>query len=354
MQDLFHQHRFQIHFSNECHFKCIYCSPKYSSQWQKEINEFGRYGNQQEEKEEEGGNSSAPHIVASQSSKFLQFLKSAQTRPIENGKANPTHKLTISGGEPLIHPKTYETLRWLATQDFSNLEVLVCSNLCPSEALWTDFIRTVIGLENVKTLKAFRLLASIDAWGARSEFIRDGLQLELFENHIEDYLSQTQSHLTIVCTLTNLSLGGLLPLWQKLFDWKQRFANKNRDVTIQTEIIKKPRFQTLSILPEPFSVYLKNTLRFAQEHLAQNDPRWFQQSEVSALHAALNEINVPSSDTDSYRAEFYTFFRELQIRRQVDLLNTFPEMARFWRECEHDWAICSDDLSQPSHSPLAP
>ena len=36
-----------------------------------------------------------------------------------------------------------------------------------------------------------------------------------------------------------------------------------------------------------------------------------------------------------YKADFYRFFKEHDIRRDTDFLKTFPEMADWWRECEY-------------------
>ena len=35
----------ELDFSNACNFKCMYCSPDYSTTWHKEIKEFGPYNN---------------------------------------------------------------------------------------------------------------------------------------------------------------------------------------------------------------------------------------------------------------------------------------------------------------------
>lgn len=125
----------EVNFNQACNFKCAYCSPHLSTEWEKEIEKFGPYP------------TTEPH-------NNLDTLKRVQLMPLEvSTKENPYVEafwrwwpelyntllvFRMTGGEPLMDKNTFKVLDYVAENPKGDLELSVTSNMCPPDPKLMD------------------------------------------------------------------------------------------------------------------------------------------------------------------------------------------------------------------------
>lgn len=169
---------FDFRFSNLCNFKCRMCGPQLSSSWYDE------------------------HL---QLTKGFPAVSSKVIQPKENiedfwqqVKPHLEHveEVYFAGGEPLIMEEHYRILKALIEKKRTNVLIRYTTNLSTLKykdhdifSLWKKFERVEVG-------------ASIDAIGARLEYIRKGAKWSNILDNVKRIVSESdRTHLSLMPTL---------------------------------------------------------------------------------------------------------------------------------------------------------
>lgn len=321
----------EIAFSNECNFKCGYCHPMASSSFHSEIKKHGPYDTVKNHSlnvdwfkpipEDEN-----PYIEAwwkwwPEMSKSLNILR-------------------ITGGEPLMHKSTWKLLDMISNDPRPNLELNVNSNLGIKTKLVDKLSTNVNELLSNNKIKKFKLYSSMDTWGARAEYLRTGLDCELWETNLKTYLDQTGADITFMCTFNILSVTSFTKFLEKVLEWRSLYHDpKRRKVRFDTPYLKEPLQYDMHILPkDDFLPYFDKILAFIRDNCDDADTRKFSELEYEKFRRVRDYFaNVKYDDhrIEQGRIDFYNWFNEYDRRRNTSFLKTFPEMEGFYRLCEH-------------------
>ncbi len=317
----------ELNFSNVCNLKCSYCSPIFSTSWLREIVDHGPYPTH------------VPYNVL-KNLEGLAKLDSAQQEvlaekfwPWFETVYSSLRLLKITGGEPLLSPHTLKVFDRIIERPNADLSFSINSNLICPEKVWDDFVSKVQIVRKGKMVSTFYLHPSIDSFGKRAEYIRFGLNFEVFQKHVEDYLEKTGGNLVFICTLNNLSLGGLKDFWTYLLDLKKRFGPRGQEVSVTTELLQNPEWQNLNILPSEFEFYLDETIQFVRKNIGDSKSD-FSIFELQGLQRARDIFKNSPEELEKNRADFYRFFTEHDRRRGTSFAETFPELANFFEGCK--------------------
>lgn len=139
----------EVNFNQTCNFKCSYCSPHLSSEWEKEIKEFGAY---------EIGDYSHNDIATLKNIGLMPMSGASRDNPYVQAFWQwwPTlyqelKVFRMTGGEPLLDSNTYKVLDYIVEHPNKNLELSITSNLCPvREDIFDKFLEKVKKLDKVK------------------------------------------------------------------------------------------------------------------------------------------------------------------------------------------------------------
>jgi organic radical activating enzyme len=142
-----------IRFSNLCNLKCRTCGPLFSTTWAQERND-------------------EDYVK-------IKAIKDETVDPLEK-QYEHVEKLYFAGGEPLIMPEHFKTLKKIIAQGRAKkIQIIYNSNLTKLDynnndlvSLWKEFKEVVIG-------------ASIDAVGSRAEYIRNGIPWKTIESNLD-------------------------------------------------------------------------------------------------------------------------------------------------------------------------
>lgn len=325
----------EVNFNHTCNLKCAYCSPHLSSSWAAEAEEHGPFP------------TIIPHNDPS-------YLRSIGMMPITRSEENPYVEafwewwpdlyndlkvFRMTGGEPLLDKNTFKVLDWIIEHPRTDLELAITSNMCPPEKLMDRFIERMSHIMERRMLKSFTLFASVDTWGSQAEYIRTGLNFEVFWKNIERYLDEVpRGMVTFIITMNCLSLPGLKDLLAGILELQRKYnIYDHQRILIDSPFLRDPAWMNLRILPEDHHHYLADAIRFMEENrVPQEILVGFRNHWIGTMKRT-EEWMKGKMDQNSLlkaRANFHRFFTEYDRRRKTDFKKVFPEFVAFWDLCE--------------------
>lgn len=326
----------EINFGNECNFKCGYCHPKYSTSFYKEIEKYG------------------PVTTVKNHRCDVDWMKLYQ-REDDNPYVDAFWKwwpelrktltiMRITGGEPTLHKSTWQLLDSIEQDPMPWLELNINSNLGTKPLLIERLSEKVKNLTDSGKIKSFKLFTSMDTWGKRAEYIRTGLDLELWEQNFHTYLKNTDSPITFMITFNIFSVTTFKSFlekfieWRKIYGWYDDPANPQHRVRFDTPYLRDPIQYDMNILPkEEFMPYMHEALSYMKDNTDDTRADAFSTIEYEKFKRVVDYMAETAYSEEKLlqgRRDFYNWFNELDERRETDMLSIFPEYLGFYRMCQ--------------------
>lgn len=186
----FKMYYYDIRFSNICNMKCRTCSPDFSSQWSKELNDIDK---------------SWPIVFHADNNNSV--LLNEVLDQIENTKF-----FYFAGGEPLLTEEHYIILEELLKRNITDVTLFYNTNL-------SNFVfkgKSVIDIWS--KFKTVKLQASIDHYGERAEYIRHGTDWGIVESNLLTLSNQTHVQYSVNTVLSIFNYPTLRDFYQYLID----------------------------------------------------------------------------------------------------------------------------------------
>lgn len=326
----------EISFSNECNFKCGYCHPKASSRYYNEIVQHGPYDTS---------------TIHRQDIDWFKIYQREDDNPYVDAwwkwwpeVSKTLNILRITGGEPLMHKSTWELFERLDADPKPHLQIEINSNMGVKPKLVERLTDTVKRLKKENKIKSFKLYTSIDTWTDRAEYTRTGLDIKLWEQNLDYYLSNTGWPVTFMITFNLFSVTSFTTLLHKILEWRVKYNSDQNEtqwqrVRFDTPHLKEPSIYDMNILPkDKFMPYMKSHLQFIKENMDDSDCTKFTSLEYEKFKRVVDYMNTthydPAKLTEAHK-NFYNWFTEHDKRRNTNLLESFPELTEFYDICKN-------------------
>jgi hypothetical protein len=328
----------EVSFANTCNFKCSYCSPMFSSKWMEEIEKFGGY-------------------PTSTSFNDLTWVRETGQLPYKNSEENPyvesfwnwwpdlyndLHTFRITGGEPLLSKDTWKVLDFISTTEFPNrnLNLSINSNLGSPKVLIEKFVEAARKIIDERRVNEFIIFTSCEAWGSQAEYIRNGLDFNLFIENIEYILSELPTvSIVVMATFNAMSVFSYEKLIDKIFELKEKYQTPDRywvsPIQLDTSYLRYPSHQSVKILDRDHKELI---LEAAKKAFYYATPEFkhtnigFSDVEVQKIKRiydyAISEDET--FDINRNRTDFVMFVDEHDARRGTNFLETFPELKNLY------------------------
>lgn len=362
----------EVDFSNVCNFQCIYCGPEYSSVWVEDLKQNGP-------------------VKLLDNTKKVQWFQGWQdldTLTYKNREFNPyldafwkwfpeAYKhlkvYRITGGEPLLSKETFKSIDWFIENPNPDLEFSINSNLGVPEKIWKQFIQKLKILVKGNNIKKFTMFTSVDAWGERAEYLRHGLDFNLFKKRYEELLQIGDVRCCIMVTFNLLSITSFKEFLEWILELKRKYNLDPTKAKFENEFGYNlggdlPHIKRRELSPSHHSIvgidipYLRhpelldahfsdknlieNYLIPAMDFMAQNagNSKWgvhagFEDHEIEKLKRivieAMHFTKHNPEDCEmflEYRAKFYDFVNDIDRRHGKNFLKVFPEMTEYYEK----------------------
>ena len=256
----------EMSFDNICNFKCITCSPTYSSQWEKELGPVN---------------------------KSVQDLNSETVKNLKH--------LTLLGGEPFLNKRVYDNNFFEIMHknfDFENaLLVLYTNNSIELKEHWYNL------LSKVKHLCVMLSLDGIDKVG---EYVRYGLNQKTFDNNLKVWKKfWNKPNIPI---FENVSTGiNISYLVHNMNIFNIEKTQDKYDIPILLEAIHSPRYLSPAILPDDIKTQIlkQNNSKFISNLLNSDS------FDIKECDKFINHINYLTKTRGKPPEECLTIYKQL-------------------------------------------
>ena len=325
----------EVDFNHNCNLKCMYCSPQYSTAWEKEIEKEGAYP------------TSTPHNAP-------EYF-TGNRKPIPNSQHNPyvdafwkwwpklypeLEHFRMTGGEPLMDRNTYRVFDYVLQNPKPNLHLAVTSNFAVDQRLWDKYIDYVKRLtDDTPYVEHFQQYVSLDDLGERAEYMRDGLDFPIFWERVNQFLSEVPQRSTInfIITMTNLNAHTMPTLVGAINGLRGCYSKTYQRVWFDTPYLRTPEWMDIRLLPEKYVEHLQGAVNNMKGMLERPDTPFvgFKDYEVMKIQRIVDYMRTPVPNKEQKMADFHRFFQEYDVRRSLDLRETFRNIGDFIDECRY-------------------
>ena len=333
----------EVSFSNTCNFKCSYCSPMFSSKWTEEIERYGGY-------------------PTSTNFNDMTWVKQTGQMPYKHSEENPyvesfwnwwpdlyndLHTFRLTGGEPLLSKDTWKLMEFIATTDTPNrkLNFSINTNLGVPKNLIEKFVTLSKKIIDEDRVNEFIIFTSCDAYGEQSEYIRNGMDFNLFLENVEYVLSELPKVTVVVMSTFNLmSVFSYDNLIDKIFELKKKYQNDERywisAIQLDSSYLRWPLHQSVKILDDEHKELILKSAKKAfyyATHEFNHKHYGFSEVEVQKIKR-IYDYAVSKDEqflVEKGREDLVKFVDEHDKRRGTDFLNTFPELKDLYEDVKN-------------------
>lgn len=310
-----HPINLDIQLDNTCDLKCLYCNQEYSTQWEKE---FKKYGSMPHEV-----NQTLPQRAAESDN---ELFKEAFWKWFEKKKSGFT-RIAFLGGEPLFSPLFYNFLDKIGSiysKPQEGLAINIITNLNSQEHVFEKFLTKILELEKKLTLN---INISMESWGDKAEYIRNGVNFERFLKNYELLLAKTNPDKVILSTITSINVLSLSSLFEYIKWIDQAEMKYKREVTLYSNLISYPHWLSIELAHQSFVKDIDQVISYLT---ANNSKRTLgAQDNWNQYINFLNNIKLKIIKQDEISEDLKRIFSksvsEIDKRRGSNFKEIFPE-----------------------------
>jgi organic radical activating enzyme len=344
----------EIAFDRTCNFACSYCNPAFSTTWVKDIRKHGGYRN----------------IQSDARGHFIDDAPYAD--PFERKEINPfvdafwrwwpelsteLEEIRVTGGEPMMAPSVWKLFDWFDETDepnSKNMRFAINSNLGCKDSLMDKLV------ERSQAVNKFQIYTSCEAFGAQAEYIRDGLEWEVYEKNFRRACSEVNTESVIMMmTINALCLDSITEFLDWCLEMKKQYGAHKPGLSVN--ILRFPSFQSALTLPDRLRTKYHNQLvdwLTKARHLKDLDPNGqplimeHEIVQITRLIEYLDVVKTPHRNTaerSKLLNDFKAFYRQYDERRGKNFSETFPgDMAAFYESIQESEADPNEEVQPPA------
>lgn len=324
----------EVSFDRACNFACSYCGPTFSTKWVKDIKDNGPYENIQSDirghyNNTDNGSSFStkeednPYIQA-----FWEWWEE------EGGLVDTLDGIRVTGGEPIMHPPVWKLFDWFKNnpERGRNMRFAVNSNLIPEKEKTFQKL-----LDMVEYVPNFEMFTSCEATGVQADYIRDGMNYEVWLNNVKRLLDQPKVNRTVIMmTINALCLGSITDFMDDMLELRNEYEKHTKTnmskILLSLNPVYNPEFHSISTLPTHIIKHYNDKLKVWYEE-RKGDLRPYEVTHVTRLIEFMNKaINNPHTEEvlKKRQSDFVSFYTQYDERRGKDFRATFDPIVVDW------------------------
>lgn len=342
----------ELAFEKTCQLSCSYCNQYISSTWEKDIKKHGSYLNLKTDHRRMYAEIGDEPIYFKNNDinpiteKFFEWWKSDLHKDLKS--------IHMTGGEPTMSGSFWRFLDCLKDMNFKKHNVaLEAISVETNLSYKTEIIEKLIDYSASIPVR-FNLLVSLENIGEKSEFVRSGLDFELFEKNLDFVVKSNKFHLIyFLSTLGNPSIDGFLEFLNWRIEKAKQYNNFNTKFNGYVNYVRIPTFQSMVVLPtelkEIYSNQIKtfnsnenNTMYFTKNEIIQyerlsnylievNNPhKEFSQNDQNKINNKLYDQEIGNHNIQDLRKDFKYFFEDYSRRRNKNFVEVFPNLKEWY------------------------
>ena len=329
----------EVSFDRTCNFACSYCNSGYSTTWGKDIKKNGAY---QKFKTTSAGayyadgswseiygkrNENNPYVTA-----FLEWWPDI-TKTLQ--------EIRVTGGEPCLSHNFWQFMEEVKKYPSPNLRVAVNSNLGVNQ----EIIDKLINITQEIDIKEFDIYTSCEAYGEQAEYIRDGLNYEVWRKNLVQVIESAKiRQVVIMMTINSLCLFSITEFLDDMLELKTKYGSHKPIVDFN--ILRWPAFMSPLTLPDDIKHDLHGKLsmwwRKNKKNPLINIHEGAQiQRLIDYIEVVNRGHNTTEMDMQMQFHDFKSFYVQYDKRRNKSFVETFPELEDWYNSLVVDETIAN-------------
>jgi hypothetical protein len=211
------------------------------------------------------------------------------------------------------------------------------TRLAINSNLGMDRLKLLEFVEKTQNIPHLEIYTSNEAHGAQAEYIRDGLDYDLWMHNVQELLEHDHIRAVhVMCTINALCLDSLDTFLDQLVRLKQVYGRDRVNFTLN--ILRFPSFQSPLILPEHLKLYYRNRLILWLDKHRQQD--YMHEHEINHMNRLINyldRVDTPHSeafDMPKLLNDFKQFYTQYDQRRGKNFLQAFPTLVNWYNDIQ--------------------
>jgi organic radical activating enzyme len=318
----------EIAFDPNCNFACSYCNASFSTTWQKDIKQFGPYQNLVSDGAaafQHDGNHAMPYGRKNEGNPYVE----AFWKWWEGELQHSLRELRVTGGEPSMSPDFWKLMDWWKSNKDCEVAFAVNSNLGQKKQLLDALI------ESTHNFKDFSLYTSCEAVGIQAEYIRHGLEWDLWlKNMYRVNEEGNVSSVNVMMTINALCLFSITEFMDEMLKLKAKFGHQA--AVMSFNILRFPSFQSIVTLPTEVRLERANHI---EEWLNKNYNGGanglidMERDGILRMIEYIRKIDTGhafTSSLESRERDWKSFYLQYDKRRNKNFLEAFPQLKSWW------------------------
>ena len=204
----------EVYFDNTCNMACTYCGPHHSSRWEEENRKF---------KKEFAVGPGKFSIKRSQHNPYRdKMIADFWNWLSEDNRYKVIQRYHVLGGEPFIIKELDVSIDFWDQHGNPDLTFSVVTNLNVPHKRFKSYIKKFEKLVLTNKIWKLQLTASLDSWGSEQEYVRWGLDLDLWQKNFEFLINKPWIELSINSVLSALTIKKFPDLLEKIKEWNKQ------------------------------------------------------------------------------------------------------------------------------------
>jgi hypothetical protein len=154
-------------------------------------------------------------------------------------------------------------------------------------------------------------------------------------------MTKTNMPLTFMITFNILTVTNFSKLLEKILEWRVKYNSDDQTkwqrIRFDSPYLKEPLQYDMNILPkDKFMPYMKQHLQYIVDHQDDKDRHKFSELEYEKFRRVVDYMESTHYTVEKLtegRRDFYQWFTEYDRRRNVNFVETFPELEEFYFDC---------------------
>lgn len=292
-------------FSNLCNMKCRMCGGHLSSMWNSDEEKL--YGKPSEN----------PSVVNTQDNSIEDMFQ------ILDEQIDNVEEIYFAGGEPLIMDEHYYILEKLIEKKRFDVKLRYNTNLLKIKYKNWD------NLELWKHFHLVQVMASIDGFGKRAEYIRKGTKWDAIDKNIKTLIASENVQFNISPTIQLMNIFHLPEFIDYMFSCGMKINNMHLG-----NVLTDPKWYHINTLSSDDKKLVTEMLT---NHLNKFDD--YNKKKLSSYYdGILSYLNTGSDKSEDFKNEVKKKFIQvtdaLDGLREESFVATFPELINHYNMCK--------------------
>ena len=318
----------EIAFDGNCNFACAYCNSSFSTTWQKDIKVNGPYQNLVSDGAaafQHDGSHSMPYGRKNIDNPYIEAFWKWWEAELQYS----LRELRVTGREPSMSPDFWKLMDWWKKHPECEVPFAVNSNLGQKKELLDALI------DASHSFKDFTIYTSCEATGLQAEYIRFGLDWEVWLQNMHRVNKEANvKSVNVMMTINSLCLFSITDFMDEMLKLKKLYGHQA--AVMSFNILRFPSFQSIVTLPKEIRLERAQVMQDWLDKNWKNGENGFMDIERDGLIRLIEYTKSVdtghefTSSLESRIRDFRSFYQQYDKRRGKDFLKAFPELTSWY------------------------